>query len=87
MKKVYDSYEKLKKTYEGILTEDDIRECFQDDSLINDMKKTVNKSEKIYLLLWIAVLVIFFIITEKISEAPIVFPLVKEIAGKWKVIP
>ena len=79
MEKVYDSYEKLKKNYEGILTEDDIRECFQDDSLINDMKKTVNKSERRYLFFWIAFLVIFFIITEKISDAPIMLPFIKGI--------
>ena len=86
MEKVYDSYEKLKKSYEGILTEDDVRECFQDDSLLNDMKQTVNKAEKKYLFLWIAFLLIFFVIIEKISEAPIVFPIVKEVAGKWRVI-
>ena len=51
MEKVYDSYEKLKKSYEGILTEDDVRECFQDDSLLNDMKQTVSKAEKKYLFL------------------------------------
>ena len=86
MEKVYDSYEKLKKSYEGILTEDDIRECFQDDSLLNDMKQTVSKAEKKYLFLWIASLLIFFVIIEEISEAPIVFPIVKEVAGKWRVI-
>ena len=31
-------------------------------------------------------LLIFFVIIEKISEAPIVFPIVKEVAGKWRVI-
>ena len=86
MEKVYDSYEKLKKSYEGILTEDDVRECFQDDSLLNDMKQTVSKAEKKYLFLWIAFLLIFFVIIEKISEAPIVFPIVKEVVGKWRVI-
>ena len=46
MEKVYESYESLKQSYEGILTEDDIRECFQNDQLIVDMKNTVNRSEK-----------------------------------------
>lgn len=53
------------------MTEDDVRECFQDDSLLNDMKQTVSKAEKKYLFLWIAFLLIFFVIIEKISEAPI----------------
>ena len=30
--------------------------------------------------------VIFIVIIEKISEVPIVFPIIKEVAGKWKVI-
>ena len=50
------------------------------------MKQTVSKAEKKYLFLWIAFLLIFFVIIEKISEAPIVFPIVKEVAGKWRVI-
>ena len=50
------------------------------------MKQTVSKSEKKYLFLWIASLIIFFVIIEKISEAPVVFPIVKEVAGKWRGI-
>ena len=34
MNKVYESYEKLKKSYDKILTEDDIQECFQGDHLM-----------------------------------------------------
>ena len=68
------------------MTEDDVWECFQDDSLINDMKQTVSKSEKKYLFLWIVSLIIFFVIIEKISEVPVVFPIVKEVAGKWRGI-
>ena len=86
MEKVYDSYEKLKKSYEGILTEDDVRECFQDDSLLNWHEANCKQSREKYLFLWIAFLLIFFVIIEKISEAPIVFPIVKEVAGKWRVI-
>lgn len=46
MNKVYESYEKLKKSYDKILTEDDIQECFRGDYLILDMKKTIGKSER-----------------------------------------
>ena len=44
----YTHLEKLKKSYDKILTEDDIQECFRGDYLILDMKKTIGKSEKIY---------------------------------------
>lgn len=82
IKKVYDSYENLKKIYDGILTEDDIRECFQNDCLIQDMKKTIGRSEKIYLFLWITFLVALFVIVESISEAPVISPFLTTIVGK-----
>lgn len=53
MKKVYDSYVELKKSYAQVLTDDDIEECFQNDKTISDMKKIINKSQKIYLAIWI----------------------------------
>lgn len=82
IRKVYDSYEKLKKIYDGILSEDDICECFQNDCLIQDMKKTIGRSEKIYLFLWIVFLVALFLIVESISEAPVISPFLITIVGK-----
>ncbi len=35
LQKVYSSYDKLKDSYREILTEDDIRECFQNDDIKN----------------------------------------------------
>lgn len=46
MNKVYESYEKLKKSYDKILTEDDIQECFRGDYLILDMKKTIGNLKR-----------------------------------------
>lgn len=80
--KVYESYEKLKKSYDKILTEDDIRECFQDDSPISDMKTAIKNSERIYLALWGASLLALLVIVECISEAPVVFPFLKSIVGQ-----
>lgn len=79
-KKVYDSYIELKKSYVQILTDDDIKECFQDDKIMLDMEKTINKSQKIYLMIWICFLVILFIGLEAISDSPIVYPHLKNIA-------
>ena len=81
MNKVYESYEKLKKSYDKILMEDDIQECFQGDHLISDMKKTIGKSEKIYLFLWVVFLLVLLVIVEYISEAPVVVPFLKKIVG------
>lgn len=77
MKKVYDSYEELKKSYDQILTDDDIKESFQNDKIIMNMKKTVSKSQKMYLLIWVCFLVILLVCLEFISDNPIVFPFIE----------
>lgn len=79
MKKVYDSYEELKKSYDQILTDDDIKESFQDDKIIMDMKKTVSQSQKLYLFIWMGFLVILLVSVECISENPIIFSFIKMI--------
>lgn len=79
MQKVYDSYENLKKMYKGILIEDDIRECFQNDQILLEMKETVEKSEKRFLFIWIAFLIILLVIVESISEAPTVWTFIQNI--------
>ena len=81
MNKVNDRNEKLKKSYDKILTEDDIQECFLGDHLISDLKKTIVKSEKIYLFLWFVFLLVLLVIVEYISEAPVVVPFLKNIVG------
>ena len=43
LQKVYSSYDKLKDSYREILTEDDIRECFQNDDIKTEMKRTIDK--------------------------------------------
>lgn len=77
MKKVYESYNGLKKAYEHILTDDDIKECFQNDQMIIGMKKTISKSRILYSTLWICFLVMMFIIIELISDQPIVTQLIE----------
>lgn len=86
MEKVYESYESLKQSYEGILTEDDIRECFQNDQLIVNMKNTVNRSEKKYLILWIAFLIGILIVLEMISDGSVILPIIKTVVHRLKVV-
>lgn len=79
MKKVYESYESLKKSYKGILAQEDIEECFQNDEVLFEMKKSVKKSEITYLVLWICFLLSLLVIIENISEDPIIWSFVKKI--------
>lgn len=60
-KKVEDSYQKLKKNYESILTKEDLLETFNDDKLINDMMKFVNDWTWIFSITWAIILIIAFV--------------------------
>lgn len=68
--KVYDSYEQLKLNYKEILTEDDLLEVFGNDEILVKMKGTINKSEKMYLGIWIAFLIGAFVVVEIVSASP-----------------
>ena len=70
IKKVYDSYEQLKLNYKEILTEDDLLEIFGDDEMLKEMKKTISKSKKIYLGMWIIFLMGAFAVVEIVSVSP-----------------
>lgn len=70
IQKAYDSYEQLKLNYKEILTEDDLLEVFENDEMINKMRKTISRSGKIYLSIWIIFLIGAFIIAEIISVSP-----------------
>lgn len=86
MKKVYDSYEELKKSYDHILTDDDIKESFQDDKIIMNMKSTISKSQKLYLLTWVCFLIILLVCLESISANPIIFPFIGTVVNGIKSI-
>ena len=83
MQKVYDSYDKLKDSYREVLTEEDIRECFQNDSIKTEMKKEINKSIRRYLVVWGVFLVILLIAVEYMSNAPAILPRAKLL---WRII-
>ncbi len=79
MKKVYDSYEQLKKNYLSILTEEDLKEIFEDDEIICKMKKSINKSGEIYLSIWITFLIVSFVILELVSSDPNFLPILNQL--------
>ena len=82
MKKVYNSYEQLKKNYNEILTEEDLAEIFENDKMMKEMKKSIKKSEKIYLAIWIIFLLVSLIILECVSTEP--FPVMKRVSSLLK---
>lgn len=77
--KVSESYRALKENYKSVLSSVDIEEIFNNDELINNMKKTVKKGMHIYTILWSVFLVMAFVFVEKISNNRIIFPLLKEL--------
>lgn len=70
IQKVYDSYNQLKQNYKEILTEEDLHEIFGDDEMLFKMKKTISKSEKIYMGMWILFLISVLIVVECLSSSP-----------------
>ena len=70
IQKVYDGYNQLKQNYNEILTEDDLHEIFGNDEILITMKKTISKSKKIYLGIWILFLIGALIVVEYLSSSP-----------------
>lgn len=70
IQKVYDSYGQLKANYDNILTQEDMFEIFGNDDMLKKMQKTIKKSQKLYLIIWIGFLVLSFLIIEIISSNP-----------------
>ena len=56
--------------YKDILTDDDLLETFGNDENLKKMKKTIRKSEKIYLSIWSVLLIIGLLIVEYLSSDP-----------------
>ena len=71
IKKVWDSYEQLKLNYKDILTDEDLSEIFGNDEMLEKMKSSIRKSEKIYLSLWIIFLLGSIIVVESLSVCPV----------------
>lgn len=71
IKKVWDSYEQLKLNYKDILTDEDLSEIFGNDEMLEKMKRSIRKSEKIYLSLWIIFLLGSIIVVESLSVCPV----------------
>lgn len=74
LKKTRDSYTALKENYDSVLSEDELKEVFNDDKLINDTVKSVNRGKWAYIIVWGIFLLLLFVILEGMSSSPIVKP-------------
>lgn len=52
------------------MTEDDLLETFGNDESLNKMKRTISKSEKIYLGVWLVFLIVALLVVEYLSSNP-----------------
>jgi len=75
--KVCDSYKLMKNNYLDILTQEDLNDIFDNDRIINNMKSTIQKTRKNYVIAWILFIVIAFCVIELVSVDPTVPKLIK----------
>lgn len=84
-KNIKSSYKQLKKHYKDVLTDDDIREIFNDDSAFKKMQKEIKKRKTIAICLWISFISIAFIALEIRGEG-FVSSIIEWINQKWPQI-
>lgn len=63
-KNIKNSYKQLKEHYKDVLTDDDVKEIFKNDSAFKKMQKEIKKRKTIAIYLWIAFILIAFIALE-----------------------
>ncbi len=64
IEKVSDSYGDLKNNYKDVLEEKELATIFEDDKLMNDMKKEMSAKRKMFERIWIISLIAIFVIVE-----------------------
>ena len=56
------TYNRLKQNYHGLLSDEELDEVFQNDEIINNAKKRIHNGMVIYSIIWIAFIVITFLV-------------------------
>ena len=79
-KKTKYAYDSLRRNYEDVFSEEEIKEIFDDDQLFNKSKKSVKRGIVIFSLLWITSVIVAIIIIENVSTSQFITPLFKSIA-------
>ncbi len=79
LKKAMAGYNKLKTNYESLLSEEDIKDVFDEDSLMKDSKKSSIKTIVIINIVWLALLIACFVFIESVSSDPIIAPYISKV--------
>lgn len=61
-KKIFTSYEQLKKSYSDILTDKDLEYLFDGDKLINDAHKSLKNGFWIYSIIWVSLIILSMVV-------------------------
>ena len=61
------------------MTEDDIKECFQNDRMIDNMKKEIKKSQMAYLVIWTVFLLFLLLFLETMTDNSVISLLLDKI--------
>lgn len=86
MRRVYDSYNALKKNYSSVLTPEDINLAFDEDHLITEMRNEVTKGMRRYTCLWGIFILVSFLAIEIVSSEPFAWPLMQKLFSMIKNI-
>jgi uncharacterized membrane protein (GlpM family) len=81
--KICESYNALKENYKSVLSHIDINEIFNNDKLINNMRKTVRRGMVTYIIIWMVFLIMSFVFIEKLSSNPIISPFIESFIDKF----
>lgn len=74
-KKIKYAYDSLRRNYEDIFSEDELKEIFDDDQVFIKYKKSVIRNIVIFSVLWIVVIIVAVITIESISTTPFINPI------------
>lgn len=74
-KKIKYAYDSLRRNYEDIFSEDELKEIFDDNQVFIKYKKSVIRNIVIFSVLWIVVIIVAVITIESISTTPFITPI------------
>ena len=74
LNKAIKSYQLLKNNYSVLLSDEDMREAFNNDRQIEQSTKTAFCGIRLLTIFWLVILIIFLVVLENISNNPIISP-------------